>query len=84
MAEIRVYHQHTFLCRAVCQELAGQTISLKEILQTRNRRRRQLREQLEDRAAAVDLLLEVHQPDPPPAPPDAEPATPRLKRYYNE
>jgi putative transposase len=84
MAEIRVYHQDTFLCRAVCQELAGQTISLKEILQTRNRRRRQLREQLEDRAAAVDLLLEDHQPAPPPAPSDAEPATPRLKRYFNE
>src|SRR6185295_9476071 len=45
MAEIRVYHQNTFVCRAVCQELAEQTISLKEIIQTRNRRRRQLREQ---------------------------------------
>src|SRR6266545_4799299 len=31
MAEIRVYHGDTFICHAVCQELAGQTISLKEI-----------------------------------------------------
>lgn len=84
MAEIRVYHQDTFVCRAVCQELAGQTLTLKEILQTRNRRRRQLRDQLEERTAAVDLLLEVHQPDPSPVPPDAEPPAPRLKRYYND
>lgn len=84
MAEIRVYYQHTFLCRAICQELAGQTISLKEILQTRNRRRRQLRTQLEDRAAAVELLLEAHQSDPPAASSETEPTAPRLKRYYND
>jgi putative transposase len=60
MAEIRVYHSDTFICHAVCQELAGQTISLKEIIATRNWRRRQLREQLADRRAVVDLLLEAH------------------------
>ena len=32
MAEIRVFYQNTFLCRAICSELAGQTISLKEIV----------------------------------------------------
>ena len=32
MAEIRVFHQNRFLCRAVCQELAGETISLKDII----------------------------------------------------
>ncbi len=84
MAEIRVYHDNQFVCRAVCQELAGQTISLKELIQTRNRRRRHLRDHLDDRAAAVALLLEVHQADPVAAPTDAEPPTPRLKRYYNE
>jgi putative transposase len=85
MAEIRVYHGDTFICHAVCQELAGQTISLKEIIATRNRRRRQLREQLADRRAVVDLLLEAHavEEPPPPASPE-EPPTPRLKRYINE
>jgi putative transposase len=85
MAEIRVYHGDTFICHAVCQELAGQTISLKEIIATRNRRRRQLREQLSDRRAVVDLLLEAHAVEelPPPAPSE-EPPTPRLKRYINE
>jgi len=79
------YHGDTFICHAVCQELAGQTISLKEIIATRNRRRRQLREQLSDRRAVVDLLLEAHAVEelPPPAPSE-EPPTPRLKRYINE
>jgi putative transposase len=85
MAEIRVYHGDTFICHAVCQELAGQTISLKEIIATRNRRRRQLREQLADRRAVVDLLLEAHavEETPPPAPSEESPL-PRLKRYINE
>ena len=85
MAEIRVYHQHRFVCRAVCQELAGQTIALKDIMQARNERRRQLRAGLDDRAAVVERLLAVHQADPPPAPaPDTPAPAPRLKRYRDD
>ena len=43
LAEIRVYHQDRFLCRAICQELAGPTIGLKELVRARNARRRELR-----------------------------------------
>jgi putative transposase len=32
LAEIRVYQEETFLCRAVCQELAGRTVSLQDII----------------------------------------------------
>ena len=32
LAEIRVYYNNAFLCRAICQELADKTISLKEII----------------------------------------------------
>ncbi len=90
MAEIRVYHQEEFVCRAVCQEIAEQTLSLKEIIAARRQRRKELREQLSSRETAVKLLLEVHQLHKPPAEPiepSAEPPTPsapRLKRYYNE
>src|SRR5206468_4184111 len=86
LAEIRVYYQHAFLCRAVSQELAGQTISLKEIVQARTTRRRQLRAGLTSRASVVELLL----PDVVPktasvAPPPARtPAAPILKRYVND
>lgn len=87
MAEIRVYHQEQFVCRAVCQEIAEQTLSLKEIIAARRQRRKELREQLSSRQMAVKLLLEVHQlPQPPaePVEPGAEPSAPRLKRYYND
>ena len=43
LAEIRVFHQDRFLCRAVCQELAATTISLKEITAARSARRRELK-----------------------------------------
>lgn len=88
MAEIRVYHNGRFLCRAVCQELAGETISLKELIRTRDTRRRELRETLTDRAALLDQLLAVPQPapaDPLPSPTAApQRRTTRLKRYVNE
>lgn len=85
MAEIRVYHQERFVCRAICQELAGQMIGLKEILATRRQRHQQLRTQLSTHAAVIETFLEVHQaPDPsPPSAPEPLP-TPRLKRYIHE
>lgn len=87
MAEIRVYHQNRFLCRAVCQELAGHTVSLQAIVHARNHRRHQLRQTIRDRAAIVETLLQVHQSDvgmlPTPAAPVRE-DKPRLKRYYHE
>lgn len=87
MAEIRVYHQEQFVCRAVCQEIAEQTLSLKEIIAARRQRRKEIREQLSSREAAVKLLLQVHQPPAEAVEPSAEPPTPsapRLKRYYND
>ncbi len=89
MAEIRVYHHDAFLCRAVCQDLAGQTLSLKEIIQARTGRRRQLRTLLSDREAVVDALLAAHgvprvAEDDAPAAARAEPPARRLKRYLNE
>ena len=43
MAEIRVFHEGRFLCRAVSPELADQTISFRELQAARTTRRRQLR-----------------------------------------
>ena len=54
MAEIRVFHDDKFLCRAVCAELARETISLRDILRARNRRRRELRGVLRDRQTAAE------------------------------
>ena len=89
MAEIRVFYQDRFVCRAICQELAGVTISLKEIEKARSERRKQVRAGLSTRAALVNQFLEVHNA-PPPAPktvvvePVLVEARPRLKRYIND
>jgi putative transposase len=97
MAEIRVFHNHRFLCRAICAELAGETIALREIIQARTHRRKALRHTLQDRARTVEALLEAHRGD---HAVDASPVTndpaitrekdrarediPKLKRYLNE
>ena len=85
VAEVRVFHQDRFLCRAVCQELAGEVVPLREIVSARNRRRRELRQTLQDRQRVVDVLLEAKQWRVPVPPPD-EPSPPpiKLKRYFNE
>src|SRR2546430_14711432 len=56
LAELRVYFGDTFLCRAICPELAGETIALKDIIRARNVHRRQLRATLADREATVEAL----------------------------
>lgn len=93
MAEIRVFHEDKFLWRAVCAELAGETVPLREILRARNRRRRELRGVLRDRQTAVNTLLDVkrgeitEKDDEPPTPteePAATKSAPTLKRYRNE
>ena len=40
LAVIRVFYHERFLCRAVCPELAGQQISLKEVIQARIQQRK--------------------------------------------
>ena len=87
LAEIRVFHPGRFLTRAICPDLAGTTVSLKEITAARSARRRELNRQIGERASVVDRLIAVHAP-PPPSPPAATPAANppgrRLKRYREE
>jgi len=89
MAEIRVFYQDRFLCRAICAELAGHTVSFKEIEQARRERRKQVKEGLTTRSAVVEHFLAVHQeetlqPQVPVQEPVAPGVRPRLKRYFNE
>jgi putative transposase len=90
IAEVRLFHHSKFLCRAICPELAGQTVTLRDIRQARDQRRRELRETLRDRRKTVDALLDLRRGSQPmqaaSAPAAAQPApqTPTLKRYENE
>jgi putative transposase len=97
MAEIRIFHHNRFLCRAIGAELAGETLALRDLIRARNRRRRDLRETLQDRARTVEALLEAHRGARAvdetvtgadlAVPLETTPARgelPRLKRYINE
>jgi putative transposase len=90
VAEVRLFHQGKFLCRAICPELAGETVALRDIKRARDQQRRDLRDTLRDRRKTVEVLLELRRGSPPPA---AEPIVARqdepkpvpvLKRYRNE
>lgn len=89
LAEIRVFHDGAFICRAICPDLADLTISLADVIAARRQRRRDLHGQLHSRRELVDHYLAAHQPQSPPEPVPS-PATvgdpgdtprPRLKRY---
>ncbi|GCF11401.1 Mu transposase C-terminal domain-containing protein [Dictyobacter arantiisoli] len=53
MAEIRVYFQRRFLCRAICPELSDSAVSRAEIVAARKERRAWERGQLRERKAVV-------------------------------
>jgi putative transposase len=85
LAEIRVYLGDLFLCRAICQELAGQTVSLRDIIRARNARRRQVQAGVSARAQVVEMLLPpVAVPSPVVSEPPPAPKPSALKRYWNE
>jgi len=85
LAVIRVFYQERFLCQAVCSELAGQTVSLKEIVRARREHRAQVRQGLSERLAVVERDIGVHQSEPPASPaPEPSSPSPRLKRYFND
>lgn len=85
IAQIRVYYQGRFLCRAICNELASKSVSLKDIVQARNVRRRELSKELRNRKDLVDKYISVHTASAVEVPlHDVEPLKSNLKKYLNE
>jgi putative transposase len=92
VAEVRVFHEGRFVCRAVCQELAGETVPLREVIRARDRRRRELRRMIQDRRKVVDSLLGARRGDVAEGTPGDAPASPpgpprpgrTLKRYADD
>ena len=88
MAEVRLFHRGKFLCRAICPELAGQTIALRDIRHARDQRRRELRATLRDRHETVEALLDLRRGSPAPerlpAQETERPPATVLRRYQNE
>lgn len=89
IAEIRVYLGDRFLCRAICPELAGETVSFKDILRARTERRRALQATIKNRRSLIDQVLVRPAAAAPIAQtaPSATPTTkgaPPLRRYEND
>jgi len=88
MGEIRVFYKDRFLCAAVSAELAGETISLRDITRARDQRRRELSAILHDRQRIVDSLLQLKKGTSPQEihakAAAAHPSRVRIKRYRNE
>lgn len=73
LAEIFVYAENEFVCRALCAELADQTVSLTSIIKTRNKRKKELQQEIKQ----LRLFADQHvQPVPTPItlPIDSPPA----------
>lgn len=85
LAEIRVFADSQFVCRAICPELAGTTMGLPEIVRARNERRRALQRGITDRTRFVEAYLAVHDDeDPHTEPTESSTRTPPLRRYVND
>ena len=77
--EVRVYHQDTYLCRAIAPELAAETITLQQLQQARSARRKELKQQLRARRSLADALPADDRWAPPPAPAPGPAADPPAK-----
>ena len=88
MAEIRVSYRDRFLCRAICAELAGETVPFRDIIRVLNSRRKQLRKVLTEKQKTVDVLLQLKRGDnivkPSPGATADSSSGVRIKRYRNE
>lgn len=84
MAEIRVFHNNQFICRAINQEIAGETITLKDIIKARNHRKKFLKNEIKNKSEIVDLLLEIHKENVNNSNAKESKSKSKLKRYYND
>ena len=87
LSEIRVLHRDRFLCRAVSEEHAGETVTLKDIETARRAHRRALRAGINERIARVaDFLPARADPAPRADKPGriASRARPKLRLYEED
>lgn len=90
VGEIRVYHDETFLCRAIAPELAADSVSLHQLQAARQQRRRDLTQQLRQRRSLADALPDDNRYLPPEttpvttAPPEDPAPRHRLRRYETD
>lgn len=80
LAEIRVYYRNEFICNAISPELSNYTVDLQDLVSARNKRKRNLKKQIQS-LSSMDILIQekelINQQD-------KQKNKSKLKRYYNE
>jgi putative transposase len=87
LSEIRVFHRNQFLCRAVSEEHAAKTVTLKDIAAARRAHRRALRTVINERVARVTDFLPGHadlSQQAPVAEQSTQPARIKLRLYEED
>ena len=89
LSEVRVFHRHQFLCRAVSKDHAGEAFTLKDIEAARRAHRRALRATINERVARVADFLPAQGQPPRPVPaakplPTPAAVRPRLRLYRED
>lgn len=86
LSKIFVFADKGFLCEAICAELAGRQVTLEEIIRERRRRKKEIREAIQQRIQAAESWINMAIPVvqvPPPVPPKPN-SEKRIKRYIHE
>jgi len=78
LAQISVFLDDKFICHVICQELAGHTISLKEIIKARRSKKRELRQIINRRQVLLSDIFSDRVENTPVK------KTSKLKKYENE
>lgn len=60
LAELRVFARDEFICRVVCQEIAGQQLSLKAIVKARNAERRRRSDAIKESVQLSNEFIAMH------------------------
>lgn len=89
LAEIRVYLDETFICTAICQDIADLVVSLKDIRKARQKERRELRKQINDAKQLLKNLSDdadsvTSSDNITPSSLTSKSSKPRIKLYKNE
>lgn len=88
LSEVRVFHGHQFLCRAVSKDHAGEAFTLKDVETARRAHRRALRATINERVSRVADFLpiqtELPKPAPVATPPRPAASRPKLRLYQED
>lgn len=84
LAEIRLYCGDDFICRAVCQEIAGQVLSLKSIIKARKDERKRISNAIKESSAFLNEFIALHSSEPRHEDKKQEHPQTRLKCYRDD